>query len=202
MKPCLFLQCLPDMTPKIFADGPFSDRVAIVDQYALPEIDLSGYRALLLSMVTDQQTLMERKPQLEAFLDGGGTIVLNGHVGFPFLDGLTPFVPLPRRGKADLVIARLADHPVFDGVSAEDLTLRRGVAGFYGRGHNPPPAGALALNGVGPDRVPVDWLWHRPNGGRLFSHAGIDLWIYAGDPTGAARMTPNLIAWLSQTAEA
>ena len=36
-------------------------------------------------------------------------------------------------------VAELAPHPIFDGVDPDDLTLRKGVAGFFARGHHPPP---------------------------------------------------------------
>lgn len=201
MKPCLFLRCHRDHRPGPFAVGPLAEHIDIAYQYDLADMDLGPYRALILSMLIDQQTLLERRAQLTAFLDGGGTVVLCGHVAFPVLDGLTPFVPLPRQGVEGLRVHRLAEHPVFDGVTSEDLTFRRGVAGFYGRGYNPPPAGAEVLNGLGPDRAPIDWVWRRPGGGQVFCHSGIDLWVFAVDPTSAARLTPQLIHWLTQDAE-
>ena len=91
---------------------------------------------------------------------------------------------------------RAEDQPVFKGVAAEDLTFRRGVAGFYGRGASDPPPGALLLNTVGDDALAVDWLWRRPGGGRVLLHSGNDLWIHWHDPTSAARIGPQLLDWL------
>lgn len=167
-----------------------------VDQYDLPGRRLRDWNALLIPMHADQRHLRSLSSRLCGFLDNGGTLVVNGAVAHPFLPELTRFVPLPRRNLESLKVYRLAPHTIFDGVDATDLTYRRGVAGFYGRGHNPPPADALALNGLGPDRVPVDWLWLRGDGGRVLMHAGNDLWMYAEDRTSARRLLPQLQGWL------
>ncbi len=190
-KTCLFLRCQRDHNP-----GALAGRVEARHLSELAGLDLHGYGAILVSMLTDQISLAEHSGQLEAFLDDGGTLVFNGHVAHPPINGLGQFVPQQGRGIDSLTIHRLADHPVYDGVAAQDLTFRRGVAGFYARGHNPLPAGAQALNGLGPDKVPVDWVWQRPGGGTVLMHCGLDLWAFAGDPTTASRMAPQLLAWL------
>lgn len=35
--------------------------------------------------------------------------------------------------------------------------------------------GALAVDGVGPLALPVDWKWRTPGGGKMFSHARNDI---------------------------
>lgn len=150
-------------------------RFDVFQQYEIDRLDWSEYDAVYLSMSVDQIHLVEIAPKIEAYLDGGGALVVNGHVARPFLPELRRYEPMPRRGLAELRLRRENEHPMFEGVSAETLTLRRGVAGFYGRGSNPPPEGALVIHSVGPDRVAVDWLWERPGGGRIFAHAGVEL---------------------------
>jgi len=51
------------------------------------------------------------------------------------------------------------------------------------------------LFGLGPALVPCDWVYERPSGGRIFMHAGNDLWMYAGSPCSAARIVPQLCRW-------
>lgn len=124
-------------------------------------------------------------------------MVINGHIAYPFLRWLQPFEVQTCPGLAGLQVARGERHPVFDGVDAEHLTYRRGVAGFYARGANPPPPDARVLNTLGPDSQPIDWLLSLPGGGRLLVHSGNDLWMYANGQDSAARIVPQLLAWLA-----
>lgn len=167
--------------------------------YDLAAQDLATCGALLVSGHIDQRALATRSGQLSRFLDGGGILVFNGHVAYPFLPELAPFVPVPGYGLDLLQIRRVAPHPVFDGVAEQDLTYRRGVAGFYGRGHNPPPPGATVLHRLSGHDAPLDWVWQRPAGGTLFMHGGNNLWMYVEDTTSAARIAPQLLDWLDHT---
>lgn len=166
-----------------------------IGHYELHETDLAPYAALLLPAHLDQRYFGTVTGKVGAWLDGGGTLVFNGHVAWPMLPEFNAFVALEKRSLEHLRIHRIAEHPVFEGVDMDDLTFRRGVAGFYARGCNPPPESATPLIGVGPDRVPCDWVYERPGGGCILMHAGNDLWMYAGDATSAGRIVPQLMAW-------
>lgn len=195
MASCLFLKAikgaggdLPDVS------GYVSD-VAEIEHYDLTAVDLSAYRALLLPAHLDQRYFGTLTQKIEAFLDSGGTLVFNGHVTWPMLPEFRSFQPLERLTLETLQIHRVNPHPVFEGVDTSELTYRRGVAGFYARGCNPPPEGAVVLHGVGPDRLPCDWVYERPSGGRILMHAGNDLWMYVASEDSTARITPQLCAW-------
>lgn len=192
----LFLEWYAAKRPPILDATPWAGLLRTVGQYELDRLDLRRYRALLISGHHDQRHLQDRTAQLRRFLEDGGTLVFNGHVVRPFLPGLRPFVPVSVPGVEGLRVRRVAPHPVFEGVAEDDLTFRRGVAGFYGRGANPPPAGARVLNTVGAEALPLDWELDFEGGGRLLMHAGNELWGYAQDPTTAARMTPQLFDWI------
>ena len=196
MARCLFLKPIKGAGGDLPSVTGFVEDAEEVDHYMLGEIDLGRYRALLLPSHLDQRYFGGISDAISRFLDGGGTLVFNGHVAWPMLPEFQPFVPLPKLSLENLRVHRLVDHPVFDGVDPEDLTFRRGVAGFYARGHNPPPEGAVALNGVGPERLPCDWLYERPAGGRILMHCGNELWMYAGaTDTSAARIPQQLCRW-------
>lgn len=171
-------------------------------QYDTERLDWSTYDAVLLSMSADQVHLNEISPKLQAYLNGGGTLLINGHVARPFLPELSRYEPMEKRGLKELVIHRENEHPLFQHISAESLTLRKGVAGFYGRGTNPPPAGALVIHSVGPDHVAVDWLYDRPEGGRIFVHSGVELWavLMLEEPQGLP-VIQGFFDWLSQTSK-
>ncbi|MFV0244422.1 MAG: hypothetical protein ACK5IB_05305 [Qingshengfaniella sp.] len=192
------------------ADGPGPQllktlrghRVDIVQQYESGRLDWSGYQIVMVSMVSDQVHLCEISDQISAYLDGGGTLIINGHIGRPFLPELSRYRPMEKRGLAELVIHREMEHPAFGAMDTGRMYKRRGVAGFYGRGTNPPPAGAQVLHSVGPDRLAVDWLYERPGGGRIFVHSGIELWMFlAGDMDRGPSYLQQFFDWFSSTSE-
>ncbi|AVY95403.1 hypothetical protein DAI18_16140 [Microvirgula aerodenitrificans] len=179
--------------PALFARPELAARLTAIDIYALKRQSLASFSALFIAAGSDQRELLEQKPALTRYLHAGGVLVCNGHVVDPYVDGLTPFRPLPAFDVEQLTVHRLRSHPVHDGIDMRDLTFRHGVAGFYGRGCNPPPDGAVPVTGLGPARLPVDWEWSPPGGGRLFMHAGNDLWG-CGD-SGARCLPVQLVAW-------
>lgn len=178
--------------------GLADDRVQDLDLYALPDTDLSAVRGLLVGVHTDQVFLARHRDRLTRFVESGGRVAVCGQVVRPYLAGLISFVPARYRGVADLTVHRLAEHPVWAGVDPGHLTFRRGVAGFYGRGHYPDlPADALVVHALGAAAAPLDAVY--PLGeGQVLLHGGNDLWGYADDDTTAAWMTPQLLRWLQE----
>jgi len=182
-------------------DAPLPPRLECCEVSRMAQDELAGraalhdVRALLVPMHADQRQLARVRPVLEAFLATGGTIVVCGQIAHPFLADLRPFVPLVSMRPADLAVRIETPHPIWADIDRDDLTFRRGVAGFYGRGENPPPWGARVLTTVGHGCAAVDWLVERGSG-RLLVHGGNDLWSFANDDTTAARLAPQLIAWL------
>lgn len=174
-----------------------ASRVDGLDLYALETFDLEVYAGLLISTHADQRFLMTLRPRLDRFLQNGGTLVFCGHLAYPFLPEVAPFVPLTVRSIQDYRVWRVRPHPIFSGVQADDLTFRKGVAGFYGRGHNPPPPHAVILNRLGgPNGAPVDYLYERPGGGVIFVHAGNDLWMDLAEESSASWIAPQLLDWI------
>jgi len=181
--------------PRPLADPATSELLDGVDVYSLASVDLASYRALFVGMHVDQRFVAERGDDLARFVSGGGVLVLTGHVAYPVLPELQPFVPLDRPGKDALRVFRGEPHPVFAGVDPAEQTAVKGVAGFYGRGHNPPPPDAQILNRLGSaDGVPVDYAYAR-DAGLVFVHAGNDFWQYMNDGRTTARIVPQLLDW-------
>ncbi|MBN9669432.1 hypothetical protein [Roseibium aggregatum] len=201
MASCLFLKPIKGAGNDLPDVGDHVPDIDTIEHYALETVDLTPYRALCLPAHLDQRFFGTLTAKIERFLDGGGTLVFNGHVAWPMLPEFHTFQPLDRFNLDALQIYRLKEHPVFEGVATEELTYRRGVAGFYARGCNPPPEGAILLHGVGPDRLPCDWVYERPGGGRIFMHAGNDLWMYVGSQDTTARIAPQLCAWAAGSGE-
>ena len=155
-----------------------------IPNYDLEHTDLSAFACLVITNGADQRYLYQHRAQLESYLALGGKIAFSGHVAYPFLGMLKPFVPTAENGLAGLQVHCLGQHPIWAGIEGADLTFRKGVAGFYGRGYNPPPAGAVVINELGTkERLPLDWEYTTPEGGVLLAHAGNDFLSFANAPS-------------------
>lgn len=167
-----------------------------ISPYCIDTQNLTAYKAILIPAHTDQRALAKVALSLSHYLDQGGLIVFNGHVAYPFLDELKPFIPVPKTSLDYLMVERVTPHPIFEGVELKDMSFRRGVSGFYGRGHNPPPPGAVVLHQLSGTNAPIDWLYQRPSGGTILMHSGNSIWMHFSDKTSAARITPQLFHWI------
>lgn len=161
-------------------------------------MSVADWPAVIVGSHADQIALVRHRTGLERYLNQGGLLIWNGAIAHSPLPELSPFVPLPVRNLAHLTVTQLTAHPLFSQVPSEALTFRKGVAGFWGRGHNPSPPGAQLLNGLGPrpHEHPIDWYWARPQGGALLMHAGNDLFTYADDAKLRQTILDNLRHWI------
>ena len=173
----------------------FAGRLATIDLYALDRADLTPYRALIVPAFSDQEWLSAQRAVIRAFLESGRVLLFSGHLFRPWLPGGGTFVPRPIRSPADYEVRLLRRHPLFDGVDLADLVYRRGVAGFFARGSNPPPPGAETLLAFA-DGSPVLYLDRVSSGGTLLVHAGNDLFGYFDVPAGETTFGARVLAWI------
>jgi hypothetical protein len=191
---------------EVFQYPALRDDVVVLDMYELPTTDLGSYVGMLVPNGVDQELLYRQRGQIRQFLDDGKVLVFCGHLFRDWLPGGQPFVP-KRITSTERVIPSgihtsdeynvcvVTPHPVFDGVSPEDLTFRRGVRGFFARGHHPLPPGAEVLLAL-QSGEPVDYVDRASSGGTILVHAGNDLVGYlSGDDT-AQRVAPQLLRWM------
>lgn len=177
-------------------DSDLAGRVDRIDCYALAETDLRPYTALLVPPMADQEHLASHRALLRDYLDTGGVIVFGGHIHRDWLPGASAFVPLQVRSFRNYHVTFVADHPVFDGVDPHDLTLRRGVAGFFARGHHPPPEGAAILTRLSGGQ-PSTYLDQVSTPGTILVQSSCDLLGYAnGLDSTAARIPGQLLDWV------
>ena len=181
--------------PSGYAEAASAGRVTIVRERDLTPADFDAATGLITTTHLDQVGFLRHGDALKAVLARNGRWFFNGHILREFVDGLSRYVPLEQPKRADYALTRLHEHPIFAGVDQQTLETNRGVAGFYGRGHNPLPPGAIAVNGIGPNLLPVDWDWPLPDGGRMFCHAGNDLDSIAGVNGYGDLLTQRIIAW-------
>lgn len=175
--------------------GGSDPRLEPVDLYTLPEVDLGRFAALVVSPLADQEFLYRYRQVVAEFLDAGRAVIFGGHLLRTWLPGAAPFVPLPRPSRRAYQVVEVAEHPIFAGVHPDDLTFRRGVAGFFARGHHPPPPGARVLTRLAGGE-PATYLDEVSTPGAILVQASSDLLGYTAslDST-AARIPGQLLDW-------
>lgn len=173
-----------------------SEDLTPIDQYALPETDLVPFCGLIIGGASDQEFMLRHREVVRAFLDDGKVVAFSGHLFRPWLPGCGLFVPKRIRSVNDFKVSLVAQHPVFKGVDERDLTFRRGVAGFFARGHHPPPDGAEVIATLAPDE-PVVYVDRKTTRGVIVAHSGNDLLGYADGGT-AGRIVPQLLRWMRE----
>lgn len=169
-----------------------------LDLYGLARTDLTAYAALIVPAMADQEHLAWHRAAIRHYLDAGGVVVFGGHLHRDWLPGAAAFVPLAEPSLRAYRVAEIADHPVFDGVEADDLTFRRGVAGFFARGHHPVPDGAEVLVQLAGGE-PATYVDRVSTGGTILVQASCDLLGYAGSAGSTAQRIPEqLLAWVRE----
>jgi hypothetical protein len=150
-----------------------------IDCYAIGSLDLTQYAALIITPTIDQEHLARQQRVIRDYLDGGGVVVFGGHLHRDWLPGASAFVPLTNRTLDGYRVVEVADHPIFRGMGTE-LTFRRGVAGFFARGHHPLPAGAEVLTRLFGGE-PATYLDRTSTAGTIIVQATSDLLSYCGE---------------------
>jgi len=182
----------------ILAHSETRDYIDSVDMYDFTGEELKNYEVLLIGTDADQRRLMELKSHIDAFLASGKTVIFCGAIAYPFLDGVGKFEKMYYSSYLDYAVTPVAGHPIWEGVKPSDMMMRRGVAGFYARGFNPPPSNALIINTLGSGKHPIDYEFKTLSGGRVVVHSGNNLWLFIDDDTTSAKMGTNLINWLKK----
>ena len=186
---------LDDQTSAVAAHDPaLRESMELVDVYELASVDLEPYAAVMVGAMVDQEFLWRRRDVLASFLDRGRVVVFCGQLLRGWLPGCGTFVPATIDSMRDYAVQFVEPDPIFAGVDADDLTFRRGVAGFFARGHHPPPPGAKVLAALAKGQ-PTTWIDRETTAGTVFAHAGNDLLFYARVDSTAARLAPQLLDW-------
>jgi hypothetical protein len=194
----LFVHSHYGMTEPLFSRAAAEGKVDLVRERDLTDTHFAGATGLVTTTHLDQIGFLRHTGSVQALLDRGGRWVFNGHVLRPLVAGLANYVPLAKPRRTDYALTRLFEHPVFAGIDQKALEENMGVAGFYGRGHNPLPPGAIAVNGLGPDRLPIDWDWALPSGGRILCHAGNEFWGSGDGEATRQLLADRTVAWVSK----
>lgn len=173
------------------------EAVEPLDIYELPDLDLSRFSGLLFPGSVDQEWLYRQHTLVESFLKLGRVVVFSGHLFRLWLPGAHPFVPKEIHSFRNYQVRIAKPHPIFAGVRPEDLTYRKGIAGFFARGHHPPPPNAEVLLTLA-DGEPITYLDRSSSKGTILVHSGNDLWGYAKEANTAGRMVVQLLDWVRE----
>lgn len=191
--------------------GATSDEhVDTKDLYDLPHLDLSPYRALIVTGGCDQVFLEKHRDTLTAFAEKGGVILLNGHPVTRYVKDLPQMRKMQFKGVNDVFLWPLDHHPIWNGIDRKDVLFNTGVpgvhtfeeltkigvAGFYAHAYLVDiPQGATLITGIGEHRMPVD-LSYRLGKGEVIVHCGNDLTSFDRPGTSAARFSDAIIEYL------
>jgi hypothetical protein len=163
--------------------------------YDLANIDLTHYIGLMVPGIIDQEFLYTKRQIIRGFLDSKKVVVFNGHLFRNWLPNASNFIPKKIKTFKDYYIKIVKDHAIFEGVSENDLTFRKGVAGFFARGHHPPPEGSEILLTFNTGE-PILYIDRKSTKGTILVHSGNDLLAYAGEENSSGRIAYQLIKWI------
>lgn len=187
-------------TRRFVESSYFEENLERIDMYDLPGLDLCSFSGLVVSSQVDQDFLYRHRRRIRTYLDGGGVVAFSGHLSRQWLPGAGLFEPKSIESPADYSVVEATPHPVFEGVEMADLTYHRDVAGFFARGHNPPPEHATVLLRLA-DGEPIVYVDEESTGGTIFAHSGNDLVTVGGRSTTAASVPEQLLGWIRETSE-
>ena len=203
MAEILFLHPSRSYTFNQIQESELRDTLDAQDIYDLPSLDLDRYRAMAVTSACDQEFLLKHSETIGAFLDQGKVLVFSGHLFRSWLPGAGLFQPKTIHNHLDYTVRLVKEHPVFEGVREEELTFRKGVAGFFARGHHEPPPGAEILARLvdAEHGEPIVYVDRVSTNGVILVHAGNDLLASVDRDSTAGRIAPQLIRWmLAETA--
>ncbi|THF75758.1 phosphate starvation-inducible protein PhoH [Cohnella fermenti] len=167
-----------------------------IDMYDLPNIPLEPYACLVIHGSSDQEFLLKHKDVVANFLNQGKVVLFGGQLFRPWLPGGSSFVPRTIRSHLDYHIAVAKAHPIFADVDPIELTYKKGVAGFFARGHHPVPAGAEVLLTL-PDGEPTLYIDRSSTKGTLMVSSGYNLLGYRDGNT-TRSIGERVEAWIAQ----
>lgn len=178
----------------------------IVDMYDLASVDLTPYKCMIVLGFVDQDFLVEEKHIIEQFLAEGKIVCFFGNLVTPWLPGQEMFIAKEIKWHGDYNVTIVKPHPIFEGVTEEDLTINRGVKGFFARGHHPAPVGAEVLLTL-PAGETITYIDRHSTNGTIFVHVGFCFFTISGSGMQPVikkttdRIPAQMLQWAEEEAE-
>lgn len=127
----------------------------------------------------DQDYLLEQKQVIADFLQDRKIVSFFGDLVTDWLPGQEMFIPKEIKWHGDYDVQIAKPHPIFEGVTEEDMTINRGVKGFFARGHHPAPENAEVLLTL-PGGATITYIDRESTNGTIFVHSGGSLFNTGG----------------------
>ncbi|MER2129161.1 phosphate starvation-inducible protein PhoH [Solibacillus sp.] len=163
----------------IFSANPVQPDYEMVDMYHLHTIDLSAYKCMIILGFVDQDYLLEQKQVIADFLQDRKIVSFFGDLVTDWLPGQEMFIPKEIKWHGDYDVQIAKPHPIFEGVTEEDMTINRGVKGFFARGHHLAPENAEVLLTL-PGGATITYIDRESTNGTIFVHSGGSLFNTGG----------------------
>ncbi|MFJ7914860.1 MULTISPECIES: hypothetical protein [unclassified Lysinibacillus] len=167
----------------------------IIDQYDFAYANLEKVDVILIPNFVDQEFLYSQREKIAAFLEEKKIVVYCGHLFREWLPGCGPFMPQLIRNYKDYEVFPTADSSIFQGVTTEDMTFKKGVAGFFARGYHHAPDDAEILLTFSNGKT-VTYVDRTTTNGIILVHAGRDLLGYANESKSTDLIRPQFLSWL------
>lgn len=169
----------------------------IIDQYDFVQEDLEKVDVLMIPNFIDQEFLYSQREKIANFLAQNKIVVYCGHLFREWLPGCGLFMPQLIQNYKDYEVFPTANTAIFNGVTTEDMTFKKGVAGFFARGYHHPPENAEILLTFANGK-PVTYVDRATTKGTILVHAGRDLLGYSNENKSTDCIRPQFLAWLEE----
>lgn len=180
------------------ADNRDNEYITVLDQYAFAEADVSHYNVLLITDFIDQEYLYKERAKIAAFLDAGNIVVSCTHIFRPWLPGVNLFMPKEIRRFEDYSVTIDEQSAIFGDVKQEELTVRKGVAGFFARGFHPVHRDDVEVHIRFTDGTPITYVDRTTTNGTIFVHTSRDIFTYATGNNTSKLVAPRMYDWLKR----
>ncbi|MFJ7919862.1 hypothetical protein ACIQ6U_08890 [Lysinibacillus fusiformis] len=167
----------------------------VIEQYDFAEENLEHVDVLIVPNFIDQEFLYSQREKIARFLAEKKMVVYCGHLFREWLPGCGPFMPQLIRNYQDYEVFPTENSSIFQGVTTEDMTFKKGVAGFFARGYHHAPKNAEILLTFANGK-PVTYVDRTTTNGTILVHAGRDLLGYSDENKTTDRIRPQFLAWL------
>lgn len=184
--------------------GVFPDEnitIKQVPQYEIGTFDFTEFDVIMVPNFADQENLYMHKNVFDEFLKEQKIIVFFGHLFRPWLPGAPLFMPEKIKHFSDYNLYPKNNSSIFKGVLTEDMTFKKGVAGFFARGHYYADKNS-EIHLIFESGHVCSYADRHSTRGTIFVHAGRSLLGYHSEGKTTDVLRPQFIKWLHDETKA